>query len=582
MKPAAPPPDDDAFIKDPTDDDYATAARWALKNKDFPLALQQAAAAVSIRPLHEPHTALLDDIIATAKGPLALLKLPETGAFFGLCAARARALARFDRIDEALGCLFQATSFSPTTPFLPWAVDWLSVARTARGVDTNTLAARTLLFLAAASDQDPTDGLRLNLEAAIAIADKVLARQSPAPHLVVAQSRVFRALGRREEALARLGGGDATAWEIAVERAAIHRELGDPAAQIHWLERARAARPEDGATLLDLGDAYLDDGRLELAVDTYAHAEAAKGPQVAWASPSLAYAKALAAGHYARIEAPPDAPPEAASHARLLDADLAAYLVRLAEPLNPLSGVLRGAAARAASPEAPAKLTVRVRANRPLAPSARVAFLLAMKRAGKEGELLVDSERKTGRMGPISWEAAPAPEGLLARVSELAASEFAWEAWCLRAKDIARELGDAVTMEAIGAAMAHPSTPPSPAADAVLWVHAFQVAGAVILAAARGAEPLFPLLDGVDDWSSAAAILGLHAVAQADAHAREGIVARLRELLPGRQEPLPIYARALAITGCELATGDARRDYLVLRARIRRDLVERAAARPPP
>jgi hypothetical protein len=95
------------FIENPADEDYADAARAALSAKDD--RLEQAAAAASLRQLHESHVKLLDEAIAATKGPLQALELKPGGTFFGIVAARARALARVDRIGDALDYLFNGS-----------------------------------------------------------------------------------------------------------------------------------------------------------------------------------------------------------------------------------------------------------------------------------------------------------------------------------------------------------------------------------------------------------------------------------------------------------------------------------------
>src|SRR5262245_53523543 len=129
------------YIDDPTDEDFAEAARAALRVKDLRLAMQQVSAAVALRPLHEPYLRLLDDVLRATPGPLSLVELPREGACYGLCAARARALARVGRIDEALGALLQAAAFRPSAPFLVWAVDWVRDSKSARKVRPRALAA---------------------------------------------------------------------------------------------------------------------------------------------------------------------------------------------------------------------------------------------------------------------------------------------------------------------------------------------------------------------------------------------------------------------------------------------------------
>jgi tetratricopeptide (TPR) repeat protein len=180
----------DGFVADPTDQDYVKAARWALSNKNYRLAIEQAAAAVALRPEHEPYVKLLDEAIAASRGPLDLLKLPEEGAFFGLCAARARALARFERVDDALECLFTASSFSPYTPFLPWGVAWVAHARSAKRVTPQHLAASIVEFVSRTTHLSLDAGVLSNLDAALAIATKVHAHYPGESSLLIAERQL--------------------------------------------------------------------------------------------------------------------------------------------------------------------------------------------------------------------------------------------------------------------------------------------------------------------------------------------------------------------------------------------------------
>lgn len=186
VDPASYPREADEYIENPTDEDYATAARWALQRKDFLLAVQQASAAASLRPLHEPHLRLLDEVIARARAPLALLALPDGAIFFGLVAARARALARFERFDEALRNLFEVAAFRPDIPFLCWAPAWVATAKAAKRVAPETVAEGLSALAEAISDRQLSEGARKNLEAALEIAERVQARHPPCEALAAA------------------------------------------------------------------------------------------------------------------------------------------------------------------------------------------------------------------------------------------------------------------------------------------------------------------------------------------------------------------------------------------------------------
>jgi hypothetical protein len=66
----------------------------------------------------------------------------------------------------------------------------------------------------------------------------------------------------------------------------------------------------------------------------------------------------------------------------------------------------------------------------------------------------------------------------------------------------------------------------------------------------------------------------LRALAAAAPEVRAAVEERARSMSPAPAEPLPPMARALAVTGCELASSAERRPFVRLRARVRRELAE--------
>ncbi len=566
MPPAPPPLSQGPFIEDPTDEDYANAARAALAAKDHRLALEQAAAAASLRPLHEPHVKLLDEVIAATKGPLQVLELKPGGTFFGLVAARARALARLDRTGEALDCLFKATAFSPKTPFLPWGVPWVAHAREARRVTPQALALSIVELVQAGAAV-------VNLEAAEAIAAKVAATAGDGDGaLVVARSRILRALGRHDEALALLDAR--TDWGSVVERGAVHRDRNETEARVRCFEEARAIRPDDVATLLDLGDAYLDDARLEDAAGAYEKALLLH-PSDSWAKTSLAYVRSLASGE-------PMSPPTTDDPRELaLFFDAGTCVTRLSDPIDPVVRVIRSVALNPPGGERP--IRVRIRAERPLAPSACMAFDLLLARLGREGSLEVIHEGPgEPRPGPL-WKLEagravpvlppPSPE-VVARIGAVAATPFSWATWC--AAVTADSPG---SIEELLSAAVHVPPPPEER-DVVQHVFGFQVAAILGIAfgpweVATRLEALLPLIEGADDWTAAAAWLALRALAEVDPDRRDEVERRARAKVPSPEQPLSPTARTLAVTGAALASSsEARIPYLRLRARVRRELAE--------
>ena len=576
------------FVGDPTDEDFARAAEWALRNRNLPLAIQQVSAAIALRPLHAPYLRLLDDVIRATPGPLALVELQAEGAFYGLCAARARVLARVGRLDEAMHAVFQAAAFEPSAPFVTWAIDWVQRPRSARKVQPRTLATGMIALLHAATKAGWGEGAIANVEAALAVAERVAAQHARDDELLVVRSRLLRPLGRHGAALGLLQVEEtgAASWEIAIEHAAIHRELGDRDARVVWLTRARDARPEEPSTYLDLGDALLDDGALGESAASYERA-IALDPKSDWARLGAAHARALASGAPAIAErATGPRSPALEARARAIDLDLSAYLTRLADPIDPLIAVIRAAEERAATTAGEGAIRMRVRADRPAAPSARVAFELALSSRCREGSLVVEHGGAGARVGPL-WRAGasgaepappPPPSGALERAREVASLPFDWRAWTARAATLA---AGATEEEAASfeRAAAHPPAPPA-GLDVVRWVHGFQIAAALLCAsapspAAERLERLLALLTGPDDWAAAAALLGLRALGRSAPELRAAILDAVRPLLPAVDAPLPPLALALAVLGGDLAEGGERRDFLRLRMRARAEVSPR-------
>lgn len=570
------------YIDNPTEADYSAAARAALAVKNFHGAIEQVSAAISLNPLHLPHLRLLDQIISAARSPLLLVALPAQGAFFGLCAVRARVLARFERVEEALDALLHATAFRPNTPFMPWAPAWVKPEKNARRVKPEALASATIMLTDAARDLSLDNGLEANLEAALAVLESVEAQHPRNIHLCVACSRVLRLLHRSDEALARLNANtDPPVWECAVERAAIHKERREMQAYCDWLKQAQKARPHEVSTYLDLGDAYLDEGRLHDAIDAYEGA-LVQNASADWASISAAYARALAKGEVlAWMPLFTGEPSDAIQmRANILDADLSAYTARIADPTDAVVRVIRGVRGRAANTAPGTPILLHALTDRTLAPSASTAFNFALALNARNGTLRIQPASAARELGPL-WQcdrdAEPAvprpPDNVLYRVLELVRLPFAWISWCSQATDLSSDIDGNHGTHFLHA-IAHPLPPPSPDVDAVLWVHGFQIAAALLFALSpepldTRVERLMALAEATDDWSAGAAILGLRALAQTEPQICPALLSKLHALLPGADTPLPPYSRALAITGCELAQDETRRDFLRLRARIR-------------
>lgn len=567
-------PDVSSVVEEPSDEDYARAARYALRLHRLPRAIEQISAALALAPDSQLHLTLLDEIFAASRAPLQLVRVSGADSFFGLLAVRAEALARSGAASEAFALLTEVVAFSPHTPYVPWAHRWLRDRRFAARVSPEDVAG-LLLALAplaplATAANTASDGLNGNLSAALVLAAELAEQKPKSPHLAAARSRLLRALERYGEACAILREQGDTP-EIAIERAMNHRALGELDECRRCYEQALAARPEDPKTWIALADIWLELADLEAA-------EAAYGRALALESSALtrgkrAYLRALlGAESEAALELERLAHGEKAL--RPFASDLHAYERGLIDPHDAIAGVIRDVLQRSLAFPPGQRLNARVRASRPLAPSAWLAFQLGRERLGRMGSLIVehDAGQPTASALWLRNESgfrcalSKPPAGVLDAVQRIAGLPFAWAHWAHEAR--AAAMTHAGCCQELVAATAWVGDPPDDI-HPVEWVHRWQIAVALLLAAARmqwetRREALMLLL-AERDWSSAAAVLGLVASAELDAGLREPVLEILTALASEPDAAQRAHARTLAISGMRIGNASEREPFARLR-----------------
>ncbi len=573
------------FVEDPTDADYARAATWALSEKQHPYALLLISAALAIAPNDTEHLRLLDRILDRTRAPLAVLAL-RPGTFYGLCAVRGWALFRHGRVDEAVEHVLRAAAFEPSLRVISWIERWVDAPSTRRRVSSETLAQGTIEVVDGAEGRPPSRAVLDNLQSLLHVIERAASRAETDNLLAVAGSRVLRSLARADEARAwLLAHGDARAWEVAVEAAAIAGDEEDREAREAWLKRAAEARPNEPSTWLDLGDAAMDEGNLASAREAFERAAALVegGPLTETCHCLLAYATALQAESATPSRSVrADALEETGSPlARRLLIDLAAYIDVLPDPVDALVGVIRNATSRASKDAG--GFTVRARAERALCPSAAIAWRLGERRRGGSDTTLEVSIFEPGSRaaappyGPLfdpahAWPAS-SRDGERARVElrAIAQTAYSLDRWW----DLAARAAGVDPRAFVGAARYIPEPPPDH--DECAWVVKWQVAAGLLAARAgaphRDNEPLLRLLDGVGDWSSIGAVIALfRAAIDAGPEARLELAARLGTMIPPSSEPLLPASRAVAVLGSRLSEGRLRARFLALRARVAREV----------
>lgn len=577
------------LLEDPSAEDFARAARWALQSEDWALAIQQISAALTFGPEDRNHLALLDAILARSKQSARLVELPPDGVFWGLCAVHARWLAHHGDLDGALAALFEVVAFEPSAHYLSWGVTWTASTKARRGILPMTIA-RGLVKLTEsvrAKCESPNrlehanlERFSSNLESGLLIAERTQLKHPTHDDLRVARSRAWRLLGRWAEAERCIEAGSKKSWGVVVERAAIAAARGDASARSHWLRRAAELRPDSPETHCDLARALLDEGRLSEAVCRFEQALSLEGCPRDGALLAV-YARAL----QGRQTLLPSDFPQGASPSRIqaLCRDLHAYVTRLPDPIDPLIAVVRSATSRAASTQGSAPIRVRVTSERPACASLELAFRHSVSRVGKSVQL---ETLCTARDNPTSvLLTAPFAEPnhlprhdsdatLRGIVASLARSPFRWQSWCDNAAARGARTESSIWLQL--------STTPADdeTLEAVQWVHAYQIAGALLAAhAGNDVELRFSDLRRTalhsTDWMSAAAVVGLRALAERYPASSPQVVALLKELVPSSEMSLGPAALAVAVSGDALAEEAERPVFVKLRQRVQRELAAR-------
>jgi len=565
-------PEIDGVVERPTSTDYAVAARFALDRKRLPRAIEQISAALALEPLNAEHLRLLTAILEASRAPLELLRLGGD-TFFGLIAIRGYALARAGQWSEALQALTDAVVFRPDTPFMVWTARWLEDPRAMRRLNVEDVSSLLTQLPVAAQRFLNARGTRQNLEAALALADGVARAQPAHRQLAYARSRLLRTLGETEraiQALSELGQDEQDSFEYAVEQAALAAQQGQAAARVTWLTRAADKKSDQQSTWFELGNAQLELGALTEALDSFEKG-LALGPSERGQGTKDYICWLL----FGDLELLSQGVEESDAHRRRLQEDALGYDQLILDPLDRLIRVIRGTLMRAESVPVDQRIRLRVQADRPLSPSAELAFQSGLAALGRRGELEVEHasarqrsagiwERTGGKLVPLH---PPPSEEVLSRFSEAALRPFSWKDFVASGQELASLAK--VPAEFLGV-VAHP--PPVPAgADAVEWICRVQILAAFAITAHAAPwaerEQLLVAMANSDDWISVASVLGLAAAAERDASCVRDVERDLRSLIPALTTELPVYARALAIAGLRVADGDEAPAFLELRAR---------------
>ena len=106
-------------------DQDTALARQALAQRDLPHALHHIGCALTHDPMHRERMQLLNEIIAAAPDPMALVQL-EGDVSFVDAANKSYVLAWMRRWSEAMDLITDVAEIRPDIPYMLWCEWWMS------------------------------------------------------------------------------------------------------------------------------------------------------------------------------------------------------------------------------------------------------------------------------------------------------------------------------------------------------------------------------------------------------------------------------------------------------------------------
>jgi tetratricopeptide (TPR) repeat protein len=558
-------------------------ARKALGRGDPRHAVAHLAQALDQQPGNPAARALLDQAIAAAADPLALVPCDEPGRPYPLVAVRAYVHWQRGERDAALSLMAQIYHDVPTWPFWPWVEDWLAAAATAEPAAA-TAVAGLLTTLGHRLKGGAPEAQREALERLLPTLGAYQRAHADDALLALGLSVLARELGHVDDALAISTDAHhrAPSYFTAVAIAGARRAGGAPALALDAFDEALRHNPDDLPVRLDRGDLLCEIGQPDAGLAAYQDV-LDRDPEQPWALPSSLYYRHLLdpAGSWRRqLDAYAAAHPT--NHrAQELARQPEPHVAALPEPSEAILNSLRQIMAE--------RLEVQEAAVTSLeAPSAVLAVRQYMQETFGHADFsltVLELQRPDPRFahGSYEWvlwryqgtDARPAfdpPDpAAAAAVASLGARPFDAGVWSFLARQIVADLG-AAPVEDLLAAMVHP--PPRPGEYTIWdWIQRAQVASAFLIARLDDGwedslrrRALISLARGPLDWSVGAAIVVLGQLALEEPAVRPEVDALYVELLSLRPRPgtvpyegaLVTWARRLPRPSPELRQGTDR------------------------
>lgn len=535
------------------DEDIALA-RSALAQRDLRHALHHVGCALTHDPMNRERMMLLNEIIAAAPDPMALVELDGETSFVD-AANRAYVLAWMRRWPEALDLITDVAEVRPDIPYMQWCEWWMTQPGVIQSIPLQDIVSGIVVdILKIASScpvPTPRDDPRLvTLESGSRVLAAFRALHPAEDLLWFGGSMVARRIGDRAEALALAKQAYAIVpgWKAAIGVANALRDDGKIDDAATWFRRALGHDRSDVSAHLDLGDMFLEAGRLDEATREYESA-IVKEADHPWATASLAYLRwkrnGDAASRLALLRMTEGDPPNPRARALcdLIDPPRR-FVNRLPHPADASANALNAVFEEMYdNPAAHHGSTVRLKLSHVESPSVVAAFWLQMEMWGPQVALdyQVDAIPAPDPRAPKAqvpfviwaWEGtqprpnvARPPDHVTRAVHGLASEPFSLDVWAPLAEKVAAELGGSAAIAQLAGALVFPPRPPGSAWRVLPWVQRAQIATALIIAlgdphvpwsGSQRQQALYSLLYGPTDWTTGAAIVALGVLARRDA-----------------------------------------------------------------
>ncbi|MBK9033812.1 MAG: hypothetical protein IPL61_21520 [Myxococcales bacterium] len=543
-------------------DQDVALARQALAQRDLPHALHHIGCALTHDPMDRERMQLLNEIIAAAPDPMALVQL-EGDVSFVDAANKSYVLAWMRRWSEAMDLITDVAEIRPDIPYMLWCEWWMSQAGVVESIPLPELISGIAVDILKIASKCPVpipadDPRKATLESGARILATLRGLHPREGLLWFGSSMVARRLGGAEDALqfAQHAYQIDPSWKSAIGVANALRDAArvDEAAQ--WFARAGSHDATDVSAHLDCGDMMLDADRLADAQQQY-EAATRKEADHPWASASLLYLRFLAnrdeGTKLALLRLTEDEPPN--HRAKELYAKIdppRLFINRLPHPADASANALDDIFQQMfQNPAEHHGSTVRLKLSHVESPSVVASFWLQMEMWGPQVGLDYQVEtvqtpdpRLPKTQVPFtvwSWdgtqpkptvERPPAP--IVTAVHGLAGEPFALDVWAPMAERTAAKLGGAAAIGGLLGTLVFPPRPPGSAWRVLPWVQRAQIATTLIIAHCDGHTPwagsqrqqaLYALLYGPSDWTTGAAIVALGVLARRDPAIRAEVVA---------------------------------------------------------